>query len=198
MISNSKWKTRLQIQKDQERIHREYSFRKQMRQIQFNESKTREAVSRFTRQAIEAEKVGDHSHAVQLAEQAKKLERYLPYYDKVKHSMELASANGVAADTLQIIQELPDTWPEPLNPEDMLQAQEGLILAEEKSQLSLEQSDILMDSLGDFQETALNSEAESFLQNLIDQQTREGRRKQLLDTAQQLEKLRRNQVKESK
>ena len=198
MISNSKWKIRLQIQKDQERIHREYSFRKQMRQIQFNESKTREAVSRFTRQAIEAEKAGDHSNAVHLAEQAKKLERYLPYYDKVKHSMELASANGVAADTLRIIQELPNAWPEPLNPEDMLQAQEGLILAEEKSQLSLEQSDILMDNLGDFQETALNSEAESFLQNLIDQQTREGRRKQLLDTAQQLEKLRRNQVKESK
>ena len=198
MIFNSKWKTRLQIQKDQERIHREYSFRKLMQQIQFNESKTREAVSRFTHQALEAEKAGDHSHAVQMAEQAKKLERYLPYYDKVKHSMELASANGVAADTLKIIQELPDTWSEPLNPEDMIRAQEGMILAEEKCQMSLEQSDILIDSLSDFRETALNSEAESFLQNLIDQQACKGRRKQLLDTAQQLEKLRRNQVKESK
>lgn len=179
-------------------MRREYSFHRLMGKIQANERKAREIADCFTHRALEAEKAGEHSRAVQMAEQAKILGRYLVYYEKIKHSMELAMANGTAVNTIRIIQELPATWPEPANPEDMIDAQEGMILAEEKAQSSLEQCGILMDSLGDVKVAPLNNEAELFLQNLIDQQACEDRRKQLLDTAQRLEKLRRNHVEESK
>ena len=193
MLFIRKWKNSRMAEKLRQRMLGEMSFRQNMREISGNEKRLKAAYEQTARQAVDAERTGDHALASRLAEQAMKLKKYMVFSARARDSAAVSHAVGRTSSALSDLTRSAKGLMEDLSlasgAGDMASLQENMLVTEENARLLMEQGTMLLDGLEDVPESGNDEEREACLRELMRSSSREARMKEMKEANEKLEKL---------
>lgn len=193
MLFIRKWKNSRMAEKLRRRMLGEMSFRQNMREISGNEKRLKAAYEHTARQAVDAERTGDHALASRLAEQAMKLKKYMAFSARTRNSAEATHAVGRASSALSDLMRSAKGLMKDLayasGAGNMASLQENMLITEESARLLMEQGSMLLEGLEDEPETGNDDGREACLRELMRSASREQRMKELKEANEKLEKL---------
>lgn len=166
-----------------------------MREIENGSKKVQSLIDEYSRQAAEAEQSGQHEQALRLASHVRQLKKYQVSSGTVSQTLKLAQGinltNQAVMDILEASGGLADIAFKSADPELLGRMHNKMSEVNCQMQVIMEQNEMMMESLDDSQaENPLDGD-EKYLKELLENERKVKKTRQLKDVDSQLDRLKR-------
>lgn len=197
----STWQERKRSRQREQTLRDNIRYRQNLREVSRSEKSLDRLCAQYTAQAMEAERMGNHTLAVRLAAEAAKLKKHQTVTGNMRGSLEIAHAvqttNQAMADIMEVSRNAAGSLLAGAAAPDMYAVQADLTSMQEHVKDFMEQSEMLYEDFETEDNEPLSEEGEKYLKSLMTSRSREKQRKLLQDTNSRLERLQRNRPTEN-
>lgn len=166
-----------------------------MREIEDGSRKVQALINEYSQQAAEAERSGLHEQALRLAAHVRQLKKYQVSSGTVSQTLKLAQgmsmANQAVMDILNASGGLADITARNVDPALMEQMQSKMSEVNCQMQVIMEQNEMMMEALEDPQRGDLREGDEQYLKELLDNEKKVKKTRDLKEIDTRLDRLKR-------